>query len=171
MELAKKALRKARSMNVREVHVEAIVVDQIYDRLLAFLKNNDGILLALVTPREYPIMSQLYNLSMDRIEFASIMKRRYIHLKWLKAHGLSNLAFAIHIHFTTPKNMNLFTYDEQLETIHKATKFFEEIGLPTTDYIPGAWAWNEDTIKACKKLGIKNFHTKPTGPYKHDYEL
>ncbi|KXA99220.1 hypothetical protein AKJ42_03530, partial [candidate division MSBL1 archaeon SCGC-AAA261C02] len=37
-------------------------------------------------------------------------------------------------------------------------KFLRLIGLEVTDFAPGWWSWNQDTVRACKDLGIKYFH-------------
>lgn len=162
----KKLLWKFRK--VKEVHVEAAAVDQVWYRLERFLKQNNGLLLALVTPREYPITKQLYNLSMKHERFKKTLASRY---QTLLNNGIYK--FAIHVHFTsTKKNLSqLFSAKQQYRIIEKAKQFFEQVELPTTDFLPGGWVYNIDTLYACKALGITNFHCKPTGRYIHDWEL
>jgi hypothetical protein len=155
------------SSSIAEIHVELIHEDVVYAKLLTFLEGHRGLLLALLTPVNYEFCQTNVGLNMTKEQYTEILTERYLTLKNFTAR------FSIHVHFCYPSYLlqKYYSYQKQFEMIKEAKEFFESLGLPTTDFTPGWFVYNNDTILACHNLGIANFHTEPTGTYSHDYSL
>jgi hypothetical protein len=153
---------------IMELHIEAIHIDSVYQKLLSYLTTNRNLLLVLITPVNYELMKAMWPMNLTKQQYTQVLTERY---ETLKPYSTK---FSIHVHFADSAELmfQLYPYNLQLEMIREAKDFFISLGLPTTDFTPGWFTFNIATMKACQALNITNFHTSFSGTtYYHDYDL
>lgn len=134
-----------------EMHVEAIVVDKIYKELISFQKKK-SIPCFLMTPINYKFLKSQYFLKINKEKFSNLLEERYKELKKYTEVGL-------HVHLANNFAIDRMDYGDQLDKISKGKKFLEEkLDVEINMFAPGWWSYNMNTVKACKKLGITEFH-------------
>lgn len=160
----------------QEIHVEAIVNDVAYAKLLSFVKRHPSVMCMLTGPNERWIRVKI---SADRVkdeEYAALLKERYVHLA-----RFCNVGLHSHIHHK--RSLFPLSYLEQYNQLLSALSFFKSLGLNLVDFSPGWWSYDHNTLRVCEKLGIERFHVT-TGQqvsgglkfvrvhnWSHDYDL
>lgn len=132
-----------------EIHVENVFLPQVYESLLGYLKNNDPWLM-LITPNEYEFCKSKHKLQTTRDEFADLLREKYAPFKGRKV--------GLHTHFAARQSIDTLSLERQIDEVERGKRFLEEMEFEIDRLAPGNWAWNEDTLRACRENGIENFH-------------
>lgn len=75
------------------------------------------------------------------------MVKRY---KWMLEH---NQKLELHIHLSITEDM---PYKEQEKLFNEAILWIKkELGITVKEFVPGWWAYNQETVELCKKIGLK----------------
>jgi len=129
------------------VHVEAIMVDEVWGKIKEKSLNKKVLKWYVMTPVNYDYFKSSFNIKQSRREVSKIMAERY---KWMLK---NNQKLELHIHLSIIKDMS-FKEQEKLfkESINWLKK---EVGINVKEFVPGWWAYNNDTFKVCKKYGLK----------------
>lgn len=143
------------------VHTEAIIIDSIWEKIKKEVKKNDVLKWYVMTPANIDYFKSEFNVKMSKEEMSEILKKRY---KWMLE---QNQKLELHIHFSLIiSDMN---YKEQERLFKEAIEWMKkELGIKPTELVPGWWTYNEDTIKLCKKYGLKMI-SEGDYDYTHDY--
>ena len=128
-----------RPPQISEVHVEKILDDQCYDRLVGFARRHPDCMLMLTVRRW-------------RGRNEETIRKRYLSLK-----ELGN-PLGLHVHLAIKPEIDELTFREQKRMIRRGIDFLRALGIHTEDFAPGWWSYNEDTVRACRELGLKRFH-------------
>ncbi|KXA90701.1 hypothetical protein AKJ57_03970 [candidate division MSBL1 archaeon SCGC-AAA259A05] len=136
--------------NPEEIHVEDIFLDETYDKLLNYVKNHECICM-LSTLNEFEYCKANHAIELNKNEFEKKLRERYSELK-------EHCRIGLHTHLARGKSIERLDYGEQRKKIRNGIDFLESLGIETSHFAPGWWSWNQNTIKACKDLGIKHFH-------------
>ena len=143
------------------VHVEMIVDDDAWVEIQKRVLGGGVKVWHVMTPVNEFIYRSSFNIKKSKKEIARIMKERYL---WMKERGQR---IELHIHLSlTMKNM---TYAEQDKMFKESLDWMKkELGIVPKEFVPGWWSFNEDTIKLCKKYGLKMIRERDYD-YTHDY--
>lgn len=134
------------------VHTEAIILDEIWE--IAREKALSGKIKTwyVMTPANYEFTKVFLNLKITKKEFEKKMKERYL---WLLSH---NQKLGLHIHLNPIMNIS---YSEQEKLFRESLEWMKkELNLNVTEFVPGWWKYNEDTLKILRKNNLKL--VKPT---------
>lgn len=72
----------------------------------------------------------------------------------------------LHIHLSLIRNLS---FKEQEKIFREALEWLnEEVGITPTEFVPGWWKYNQDTLKVLKKEGLKLIHYSDYNST-HDY--
>ena len=137
---------------VQEIHVETIVNDVVYSKLLNFVRIHQPICL-VIGPNEHFLKVLFGADSLEPNEYKNILKQRYSHLSKFVRIGL-------HTHLYHKYSLTKLDYDAQFKKMSEGKQFLESIGLKIIDFAPGWWNYDENTIKTCQKLGLTRFHAR-----------
>lgn len=143
------------------VHTELIMDDDVWKIIKVKCKQGGVKVWHVMTPVNYELYKTSFNIKLSKQRVSEIMKRRYL---WMKNNG-QNLQLHIHLSLTM-KNM---TYDEQNKMFKESLDWMKkELGIVPTEFVPGWWSYNKDTLKICKKYGLKIIYERDYD-YTHDY--
>lgn len=137
---------------VQEVHVEAIVSDAIYVRLLKFVRKHPVICL-VTAPNEPWCEKRIGADCLDPEAYKKILESRYVHLS-------RNVKMGLHTHLYHKYSLARLNYEDQFKKISEGKQFLESIGLKVTDFAAGWWNYDVNTIKVCEELGLTKFHAR-----------
>jgi hypothetical protein len=122
---------------VTEVHVETLYNETCYVKLLAYcIKHPTVMLMIEISPSD-----------------DNLTKSRIIELR----KEVSN-AFGLHVHIAVDPEIADVSYNEQYRLIKHGVDFLQSINITVTDFAPGFWAFDDNTVKACANLGLTRFH-------------
>ena len=138
---------------IQEIHVEAAYSDEVFSRLVSYVKAHQKVFLSLGDPNEIFFKRRIQAENIDPNIYTDILRRRYTEMGKLT----NNIGVHVHLFFRRA-SINIPTYNEQLLKIKQTKEFLSNLGLPTDDFAPGWGAYNTDTIKACEALNFKRFH-------------
>ena len=142
------------------VHLEAIMVDEVWEEIKKKSINNEIYKWYIMTPVNYEYFKVHFNVKKSKKEISKIMAERY---RWMKDH---NQKLELHIHLSIIENMS---FEEQEALFLGAIKWIKkELGIEIKEFVPGWWAYNKETLKVCKKLGLKFIKYKNYNST-HDY--
>jgi hypothetical protein len=129
------------------VHLESIIVDEVWEEIKKKVLNNEVLKWYVMTPANYEYFISSFKIKMSRKEISEIMIERY---KWMLEHKQK---LELHIHLSITEDMS-FEAQEQLfkEAINWLKK---EVGIDVKEFVPGWWAYNDDTLRVLNKLGLK----------------
>jgi len=160
----------------QEIHVEAIVNDTVFSRLMCMIKKHPQIMCMLTGLDEPSIKVRIKANEMNDEKYVKLLSERYVSLAKICPVG-------VHVHLYHRMSLHKLSFREQYLKILNTKQFLESLSLKVADFTPGWWSFNDDTIKACEKLGFKRFHFSTNRPssflldavkvytYKHDYDL
>jgi hypothetical protein len=151
-------LQKFVKVREKTIHVEAIVINRLWEKLKALI--GKGYIWFVVTPTDYDYCKYYFNLKMTKEEFSNILKERILVLK------KRNEEIQLHIHLCGIKEF----LDKELQDkkFEEAMKFMSEIGIKPNKIATGWWKYDNYTIHLAKKYGFniiydfnQNPHEKP----------
>lgn len=143
------------------VHTEAIFIDSIWEEVKKRVKENKVHVWHLMTPVNYELYRSSFNTRLSKNEISKIMKKRYL---WMKE---NNQKLELHIHLSL--TMNQMSYQEQEKMFKEAISWMKkELSITPTEFVPGWWSYNQDTIKLCNKYKLKLIREYDYD-YTHDY--
>ena len=129
------------------VHLEAIMVDEVWEEIKKKSLNNEVLKWYVMTPANYDYFRSSFKIKRSKEEVSKLMVERY---KWMLEHGQR---LELHIHLSITRDMN---YNEQEKLFKEALAWLrEELKLDPKEFVPGWWAYNQETLKVLKKLGLK----------------
>lgn len=129
------------------VHTEAIYLDDVWEKVKKKALTGKVLRWYVMTPENYNYYKASLNVHISKKRMSQLMKKRYA---WLIEHGQK---LELHIHLS--KLMN-FTYKEQKILFEKSLSWFKkELGYMPSEFVPGWWAYNQDTLKILKEYKIK----------------
>jgi peptidoglycan/xylan/chitin deacetylase (PgdA/CDA1 family) len=143
------------------VHTELIMDDDVWKIVKKKCEGRGVYVWHIMTPVNYELYKTSFNIKLSEKRVSEIMKERYL---WMKNHEAK---LELHIHLSlTMKNM---TYQEQDKMFKKSLDWMKkELGITPTEFVPGWWSYNQDTLELCKKYGLKMIHERDYD-YTHDY--
>lgn len=143
------------------VHTEAIIIDSVWEKIKKEVGKGNVVKWYVLTPANIDYLKSEFNIKMPKKKISETLKKRY---KWMLNHGQK---LELHIHLShIIKNMG---YKEQERLFKEAIEWIKkELGIKPTEFVPGWWSYNEDTIKLCEKYGLKIIHERDYD-YTHDY--
>jgi peptidoglycan/xylan/chitin deacetylase (PgdA/CDA1 family) len=129
------------------VHAEAVMVDEVWEEVKKKSLNNEILKWYIMTPVNYDYFKVHFNIKQSKKEVSKILAKRY---RWMLEHGQK---LELHIHLSIIENMPL---EEQEKMFNEAIGWIKkELGISVEEFVPGWWAYNKETVKLCKKLGLK----------------
>lgn len=160
--MIKKIIRNLRILfKPLTVHTEAIVIDSVWEKVKQKALSRKIKKWYLMTPANYEFSKIFLNLKISKQEFSKILKQRYL---WLLNHGQK---VELHVHLNPIMNISM---EEQEKLISESILWLKkELEIKLTEFVPGWWKYNEDTIKILNKYNLKL--VKPSD-YKstHDFD-
>lgn len=142
------------------VHCEVLYDDGIW----AKAKNLSGrkrLIWYCITPANYNLMKASGNLSLSKGEYSKLLKKRYRELESM------GQTIQLHVHLSILDNM---PKERQRKIIKEACKWMIDNGFRVTEFVPGWWDYNNDTLDILKETGLKMV-AKDRYYEIHDYEL
>ena len=177
-EILFKIFRKFTKVKEKTIHAEALVRDDMWEKLQQFI--GKGYIWFVVTPANYEYCKSYFNIQLDKEEFTRILAQR---IKVLKE---TSEEIQLHIHLC---NVPAF-FDKKLqdEKFEEAMQFLNSLEINPTKFAPGWHQYNDYSISLAKKYNIKMVYDYSTNPRKkpiiengiiityywkfwHDYEL
>ena len=137
-----------------EVHVETAINDVAFERLCRYVRKSPKTMLMLTGWNEPWIKMRVQADFLTNKEYADILADRYTKL----GHITRNVG--LHTHLFHPKTMKVPTFKQQFDKIMQNLRFIKSLGFCISDFAPGWWSYNYDSVKACYLAGIKRFHCK-----------
>ena len=144
------------------MHTESIFIDEIWEKVKEKALQGKVHKWYVMTPANYELLKALFNIKKTKAEISKIMKERYL---WLIK---NKQKLELHIHLN--KIMNI-TYLEQEDLFKESINWLKkELGITPKEFVPGWWAYNQDTLKILKKYGLKLIKENDYRSI-HDYNL
>ena len=144
------------------VHTEAIALDEVWEKTKKLALSGKVKRWYIMTPANYNYTKEMLNLKISKKQYSNILKKRY---KWLLAHEQN---IQLHIHLNKFKRISK---QEQEKLFKESIDWMKnEFGMKFTEFVPGWWIDNKDTIAILKKYKLR----KPKFTefkYIHDYDL
>lgn len=161
--LAKRTLKNlAVTFKPLSVHTEAVVLDEVWEKVKALARSGKVKRWYVMTPVNYDYTKQILNLKISKEEYSKILAKRY---KWLLE---NNQSLELHIHLN--KFMRI-SKEEQEELFKESIEWAKkELNLHFKEYVPGWWKDNETTLELAKKYGLRRPKFTEM-KYIHDYDL
>lgn len=129
------------------VHTETIYQDDVWGEVKKKALSGKVHTWYVMTPANYLYFKAYFNTPLSKKKISDIMKKRYI---WLIKNGQR---VQLHIHLS--KLMRI-TKREQEELFRESLKWFEEnLNFKPTEFVPGWWAYNDETEQILAKHKIK----------------
>ena len=145
------------------VHTEAIVIDSVWKKIQVEVKKGDIFKWYVMTPTNADYFKSEFNINVSRSSLSKILKERY---GWMVKQGVR---LELHMHLSMV--MNNISYKEQEKMFKESLGWMKkELGIIPKEFVPGWWSFNEDTLKLCKKYGLKIVHERDYD-YIHDFDL
>lgn len=145
------------------VHTETLALDTVWNKVKEKVENKDIFKWYVMTPSNKDYFKSEFNINLSKRETSEILKERY---KWMIEQGEK---IELHIHLSLI--MDNMSYDEQEKLFKESIKWFEEeLGIKPAEFVPGWWSYNSDTLKLCKKYGLKMIK-EHNYDYIHDYDF
>ena len=143
------------------VHAELIVDDDVWEVVKRRCGEGSVRVWHIMLPVNYDIYRTSFNVKLSKTQISEIMRERYL---WMKKHGQK---LELHIHLSlTMKNMS---YVEQDRMFRESLMWMKrELGIVPTEFVPGWWSFNKDTLEICKKYNLKMIYERDYD-YTHDY--
>ena len=143
------------------VHTELIMDENIWKMVKKKCEMGEVRVWHIMTPANYNLYRTSFNVKLSKADVSKEMKERYL---WMKNHGAK---LELHIHLSlTMKNMS---YEEQDKMFKESLDWMKnELNIVPTEFVPGWWSFNEDSLKICKKYGLKMIYERDYD-YTHDY--
>jgi len=143
------------------VHTELIMDDDTWEIIKKKCKQKCVKVWHVMTPINYELYKTSFNIKLSKKKVSEIMRERYL---WMKNNG-QNLQLHIHLSLTM-KNM---TYKEQDKIFKGSLDWMKkELKIIPSEFVPGWWSFNDDTLKLCKKYNLKMIYERDYD-YTHDY--
>ena len=143
------------------VHTEAIMIDSVWEEIKKRASSGEVKKWYIMTPANKGYFKSEFNVKDSEDKISEIMKKRY---KWLLE---NKQKLELHIHLSQLiENMD---YKDQERLFEDSLNWIKkELGIGIKEFVPGWWAYNEDTIKICKKFNLKLIKERDYD-YTHDY--
>lgn len=144
------------------IHTEAIMIDSVWEKIKEAVKEKGVLKWYVMTPCNLEYFKASFNINMSKKELSETMKQRY---KWMLKKGQK---LELHIHLSML--INKMNYKEQETFFKEALEWMKrELEIVPKEFVPGWWIYNKDTLKICKKFGLKMIYSKDYDVI-HDYE-
>jgi len=129
------------------VHTEAIFINEVYEKIKKKVAEGNVKTWYIMTPVNYDYFKAYFNIKMPESELSKIMKERY---KWMLKNGQR---LELHVHLSALMDISC---KEQEKIITSAIKWMErELSIKPKEFLPGWWAYDENTLKILKKHNLK----------------
>ena len=140
-----KILRKFRKEPEKTIHVEALVREDLWQKIKKLI--GKGYIWFVITPTNYDYCKSYFNLKMTKEEFKKILIER------INALRDANEEIQLHIHLCNVKEF----LDKQLqdEKFKEALEFLNSIGIQPNKFAPGWNTYDDYTLILAKKYGCK----------------
>jgi hypothetical protein len=145
----------------KEMHVEALHNDRVFEKLLDYANKNPNIWYMVLTPNYEYTKSRAGEFHLSEEEYLDVVQKRTKMLSQIVK------KIGIHPHLYVPYEKGI-SYEKQQKIILRAIELMAELEIKITDVSFGWWTWDENTVMICDKLGLK-IHAMC--PYLHDYDL
>ena len=143
------------------VHTEAIMIGSVWEKIKEEVNKNKVLKWYVMTPVNIDYFRSEFNVKIPKKKLSEVMKERYI---WMIEHGQK---LELHIHLSHV--MSNITYKEQEKLFKESINWMKkELGIMPKEFVPGWWIYNKDTIKLCRKFGLKMIHERDYD-FTHDY--
>jgi len=143
------------------IHTETIMFDSVWEKIKKEVKNNKIKKWYIMTPANLNYFKSEFNLKTSKKNLSDIMKNRY---KWMLNNGQK---LELHIHLC--HIMENMSYKEQEKLFKDSLNWIKkELKIEVKEFVPGWWSYNEDTLKICKKFGLKMIFPKDYD-FTHDF--
>lgn len=143
------------------VHAEAIMFNSVWEKIKEKVKENKVKTWYIMTPANIDYFKSEFNVKMSKEKLSKIMKERY---QWMIQYGQK---LEPHIHLSVI--MNNITYKEQEKLFKESISWMKkELGIISREFVPGWWSYNDDTLRLCKKFGLKMIYERDYD-FTHDY--
>jgi hypothetical protein len=149
-----KILRRYVKESEKTIHVEAIVRDDLWEKLKNLIGKN--FIWFITTPANYDYCKSYFNIRLTKEEFKRKLIERIEFLKEKKEE------IQVHLHLCNVKNF--FDKELQDEKFSEAMMFMSSVGLKPTKFAPGWNAYDSYTLKLARKYGIKFFYLYSKNP-------
>jgi len=144
------------------VHTEAIIFDSVWEEIKKKVEEKKIVKWYIMTPVNYDLYKSSFNAKISKSEISKIMKERYL---WMIK---KNQKLELHIHLSLI--MDNLSYEEQDKLFRESINWIKkELKFTPKEFVPGWWSYNKNTLKLCKKYGLKMIYSKDYD-FCHDYE-
>jgi len=143
------------------VHTEAIVIDEVWEKIKERVEKNDVYKWYVLTPVNVDYLKSNFNVNLSKKDISKIMRERY---KWMLE---KNQKIELHVHLS--QLMSNLSYEQQEKMISEAVRWMrEELNIGAKEFVPGWWDYNNDTLGILKKYKLKLI--KPADyDFSHDF--
>ncbi len=145
------------------VHTEAMVIDSVWEKVKREVSKGEVFKWYVMTPANLDYFKSEFNVNLSKNKISKILRDRY---KWMLQHGQK---LELHIHFSMI--MGNISYKEQEKLFRESVTWFKgNLGIVPKEFVPGWWEYNEDTLKLCKKYGLRMIGERDYD-YTHDFDF
>lgn len=129
---------------ISEVHVESAWDNLIYTSLKHWIPKHPDARLMLIV---------------DTCPFCSHVLVPYdLHKRYRKLAGLASVGLHVHLSSRGRWHVDALSHYKQMVMLLNGVNYLKECGIETSHFAAGHFDFNKDTVKACHKLGLTNFH-------------
>lgn len=144
------------------VHTETIMIDPVWERIKKEIRRKKVFKWYIMTPANLDYFKSEFNIKLSKRRLSEIMGERY---KWMMK---NKQKLELHVHLSLM--INNMSYKEQEKLIGESVDWIrEELGIKVKEFAPGWWFYNKDTLKICKKFGLKMIYERDYD-FIHDYD-
>lgn len=130
------------TLEYQEIHIERI--EQTYKKLWRWIK-------------KHPETMLMPTFSIKDPSSATLKLYKELILNFKNPIGL-HVHISNGLYYSPPPPLQ--DYETQYEIIAKGLNYLKDLGVSIIDFTSGNWNYNEDTFRACLKLGLTNVHIK-----------
>ncbi len=144
------------------VHTETIMIDQIWRKVQEKVNRGKVEKWYVMTPVNKDYFKSEFNIKLSEEKLSKIMKDRY---RWMLKEGQK---LELHIHLSMV--MSNMSYKEQEKLFRESIRWMrKELGIVPKEFVPGWWTYDDNTLKLCKKFGLKMIYPRDYD-FVHDYD-
>ncbi len=145
------------------IHTESIMVDSVWEKIKEKVIEGKVKKWYVMTPANINYFKSDFNVDLSKKKLSQILEERY---NWMLRKGQK---LELHLHLSMI--MENISYSEQEKLFKGSLGWMEnKLKIKVREFVPGWWAFNEDTKKICEKFGLKMIFPRDYD-FIHDFDL